>query len=62
MSRHTRKRHKSGTCLGKKKMTREDAEFAARWWREVKFARMSAYRCRFCHLPDGAHAWHIGNR
>lgn len=60
--RRTGKAKRTSSCTGKKPMTRDEAKKAADWWRRVRQARMQAYRCRFCRLPDGSKAWHIGNR
>jgi hypothetical protein len=64
MSRKRRVKRPSqpASCGAKRKHTEHEAKGVARylWTQHAKLVR--AYRCLYCHLPDGSHAWHIGHQ
>lgn len=63
MSGKVRRRRPSKvtSCGEKRKYTRHQAVHTAAYMRRHAAMRVSAYRCLYCHMDDGAHAWHIGH-
>jgi len=60
-----RKRDEQISCIGKKKLSRQEAQEAARQVMAREGGRgnnrMKAYRCQFCRTEEGNPVWHTGH-